>query len=225
MTAHPIYSTRRSFDRPVLDPSTTALLLVDLQRYVADPEYGYGRKAKDAGVFDEIRAYYESIDAILPRIQQLLAACRSARMEVVYARIEAQTDDGRDASLRYRLSQMVIPKGSPEAEILPAVAPQPGEIVLSKTTSSVFNSTRIAGILHTLGVDRLIVAGIATHACVELSVRDAADLGFWVDWVGDACTAALPELHEDALRRNQGGLIDVTTTEEIVRLIRDARAD
>lgn len=219
MAQHPIYATRTAVERPPLVPATTALLLVDLQRYVADPEYGFGRRAREAGVLHEMDGYYQAIQALLPRVQRLLEACRRHGIEVIYARIEAATDDGRDAMLRYRLQGMVIPKGSPEAEILDEVAPLPGEIVLSKTTSSAFNSTRLEQILHARGIERLIVAGVATHACVELTVRDAADLGFWIDWVGDACTAATPELHEATLERNQGGLVDVTSTEAILGLI------
>lgn len=219
MLRHPVYSSRRPIPEPAFNPRLTALLIVDVQRFVADPDFGFGRMAREAGSFEQMASYYERIRAILPRIRALQEACRGRGMEVIFTRIEALTRDGRDVIPGYRLSGLVIPKDSPEAEVLPEVAPAGDEIVLSKTSSGPFNSTPLDQVLRNLGIARLIVAGIATHACVELTARDADDRGYWVYLAADACTAATEDLHAGALARMDKGLIKIKTTQELLALI------
>jgi nicotinamidase-related amidase len=89
-------------------------------------------------------AFYDAAASrIIPNIQKLLAAFRGARLEVIYTVIEALTEDRRDLSLDYKLSNMGFAKGSPEAQVLAEIAPARDEIVLAKTSSSVFNSTTL----------------------------------------------------------------------------------
>ncbi len=77
----------------------------------------------------------------LPNMQRLQAACRQAGIEVMYTVIEALTRDGRDLSLDYKISRLFVPgAGSPDAKVLDAIAPVEDEIVLPKTSSSVFIS-------------------------------------------------------------------------------------
>ena len=71
--------------------------------------------------------------------------------------------------------------------MIDAIAPGEDEIVLPKTSSSVFISTNIDYVLRNLGVRSLIVAGCLTDQCVDSAVRDACDLGYLVTTVTDAC--------------------------------------
>jgi nicotinamidase-related amidase len=216
---HPIYANRRPIPEPPLVASTTALLIVDVQRYVADPDYGYGSVARANGTFRQMAGYYSRIRRILPRIHALQEACRAKGIEVMFTRIEALTRDGRESTPGYRLSRLLVPRDSPEAEILPAIAPADDEIILRKTSSSAFNSTPVDQVLRNLGIRLLIVAGIATHACVELTVRDADDRGYWVYVVADASTAATVGLHRNALVRMSKGLVRIKTSDEVIALL------
>jgi len=190
---------------------------------MADPHYGFGRMAEAAGTLSTAQDYYDRISSILPQIRRIQDACRANGVEVMFTRIEANTADGRDMMPGYRLSGVIVPKGSKEAEILPDIGPVGDEIVLSKTSSSAFNSTALDQILRNLTIDRLMVLGISTHGCVELTARDADDRGFWVYVVSDACTAATEQLHADSLGRMSKGLTRICSTEEALALINSSR--
>jgi len=75
----------------------------------------------------------------------------------------------------------------PQYDIHPSVAPLPGETVLVKHFANAFRETDLAARLKSLGVKSLIVCGMQTHMCVEAAVRHAADLGYAVTLVEDAC--------------------------------------
>jgi nicotinamidase-related amidase len=72
--------------------------------------------------------------------------------------------------------------------------------MLPKTSSGVFNSTNIDYVLKNLNVRYLIITGIMTDQCVDMAVRDAADRGYLVTCVSDACASATPERHDGALK-------------------------
>ena len=150
-------------------------------------------------------------ETALPNMQLLQAACRQARIEVMYTVIEALTRDGRDLSLDYRISGLFVARGSWDAKVLDAIAPDDDEIVLPKTSSSVFISTNIDYVLRNLGVRSLIIAGVLTDQCIDSAVRDACDLGYLVTVPTDACATLSAERHDWSLRNNRGYCRQVTT--------------
>jgi len=77
--------------------------------------------------------------------------------------------------------------GTKGAEIHSGVAPAPNEVVVEKNFPNSFRATGLQEILEKQGVKNLVVAGMMTHMCVDASVRQAADLGFKVTLLGDAC--------------------------------------
>ncbi len=103
--------------------------------------------------------------------------------------IENLTADGRDRSLDYKLSDFFYAKGSWEAQVLPEIAPGPDELVLPKTSSSVFNSTILDYLLRNIGIEDVFVCGFLTDQCVDHAVKDGADRGFYMTCVHDACMA------------------------------------
>ena len=133
----------------------------------------------------------------------------------MYTVIESLTLDGRDMGLDYKISGLFCPKGSRDARVIDAIAPEGDEIVLPKTSSSVFISTNIHYVLGNLGVKHLIVSGLLTDQCVDSTVRDACDYGYLVTLVTDGCVTLSAERHETSIRNNQG-YCRQRTTEEIV---------
>jgi ureidoacrylate peracid hydrolase len=112
------------------------------------------------------------------------------------------------------------PREARDIEFLEEVAPAEDEIVFSKTSAGVFNSTAIENVLHRMGISQLVFTGIVTDGCVELSARDAVDRGFSAMLVTDGCAASTPEAHEDALQRlTDGGFISAKTTEQVLALL------
>ncbi len=187
------------------DPKRTCLLLIDTQNYVWNPEVALRHP-----YFDErLRT------VVIPNLRRLLAAFRVAGGEVMYTVMENLTADGRDRSLDYKLSKFFIAKGSWEAKVLDDLAPAADDIVLPKTSSGVFNSTNIEYLLRNIGIDTLVVTGFLTDQCVDHTLRDAADRGFYPVCVSDGCATHTEPRHQNALQAF-GGYCRTTTTAEIV---------
>ena len=84
--------------------------------------------------------------------------------------------------------------GTHGAETHPAVAPQPGEPVLTKHFPNSFRDTGLAEVLESLGARSLLVAGMMTNMCVDATVRAGFDLGYTMAVASDACAARPLEL-------------------------------
>lgn len=208
------------FSRDVpIDREHAALLFVDVQNYNARPDGGEYAGMDSDEKERRYGAFFRTMqDTALPNMQRLQAACRAVGIEVMYTVIEAQTRDGRDMSLDYKISRLFVPKGSWDAQVLDAIAPAEDEIVLPKTSSSVFISTNIDYVLRNLGVRSLIIAGVLTDQCIDSAVRDACDLGYLVTVPTDACSTLTEERHVSSLRNNKGYCRQITT-DKLVREI------
>ncbi len=207
MTAAP---TRRD---AAYRPGETALLFVDMQRIWVEP----GLDPTHAGEAGDY--YYGRLRGlVVPNQRRLLDAARRARAEVLHTIIESLTRDGRDRSLDHKLSDIHVPKGAPEGQVIDELAPVANEIVLPKTSSGVFNSTAIDYVLRNLGVRFLIVAGVVTDQCVDMAVRDAADRGYLVTLVGDACATYSQGRHDAALNAFRGYCWIADTDTVVARL-------
>jgi nicotinamidase-related amidase len=77
--------------------------------------------------------------------------------------------------------------GTPGAEIHPLVRPLAGETVIGKNFPNAFRNTGLREFLEKQNIKNLVVAGMMTHMCVDASVRHAADLGYRITLLGDAC--------------------------------------
>jgi ureidoacrylate peracid hydrolase len=199
-----------------------ALLFVDVQNYNATAAGGEFAAMPPDQVQREYGQFFETLrTSAIPNMQRLQRACREAKIEVLYTVIESQTQDGRDRSLDYKISNLHVPKGSWDAKVIDEIAPAPDEIVLGKTSSSVFISTNLHYILGNLGIKFLMIAGCLTDQCVDSAVRDACDLGYLVTTVTDACATLTQERHDWSLRLTKGYARQRTTAyvvDEIKRL-------
>ncbi|CAF3744600.1 unnamed protein product [Rotaria socialis] len=197
-----MYQTRLT---PIL-PHKTAILLVDVQNSEISMEHQ-----------QKTPWYYQQITEIcIPNMIHLLEIGRQLGIEIMYTTIESLTRNGRDRSLDHKLSNIFIPKGSFEANVISSVAPREDDIWLKKTSSGVFNSTNIDYVLRNLDVEFLVIVGFLTDQCVDMAVRDAADKGYQVICISDACTTHTQERHENALRAF-GGYCRIMTTAEFVQ--------
>jgi nicotinamidase-related amidase len=193
---------------PRLAPSSTALLLVDLQNGTCGPELA-GRQP------DFHRRFRRHT---LPGLERLLSLGRAAGLEVIHTVIANLTADGRDRSLDYKRCGMGFPPGSPEARVIDELAPGPDELVLPKSSSSPFSSTSLDYLLRNLGIEVLVVAGLLTDQCIDHTVKDAADRGYRVICPTDACQASVAERHEAALACFRGYCEQITVADLAARL-------
>ena len=198
--------TRETWPRRAapLEPAGTALLVIDVQKGILHPGAAHQRPW-----FSET-----ATEIAIPNICRLLEAARASGVEVIYTVIQSLTRDGRDRSIDYKETGFHFPPGSPEAEVCDQVRPLDDEIVLPKTSSSLFNSTIFEFLLRNMGLDTVIVTGFLTDQCIDHTMRDGADRGFRMICATDACTTDTAERHEAALAAFRG-YGRQTTTQEI----------
>ncbi len=110
-------------------------------------------------------------------IATLLAAWRRHQWPIVHVQHDSIEPESK------------LRPGLPGNAIKPEAQPQAGETLVRKQTNSAFVGTGLEQDLRQRGIERLVVAGLTTDHCVSASVRSAADLGFDVTLVTDACAA------------------------------------
>jgi nicotinamidase-related amidase len=177
-----------------------ALLLVDLQQGTCGDAQPQLRPS-----FDQQFRHHT-----LPAIQRALAVARQGRLEVIHTVIANLTADGRDRSFDYKRCGMGFPPGSRATEVISDLAPLADELVLPKSSSSAFSSTTLDYLLRNIGIRTLVVIGLLTDQCIDHTVKDAADRGYMVVCLEDACQAETPERHTAALTCFKGYCEQIT---------------
>jgi nicotinamidase-related amidase len=198
-----------------LAPSATALLIIDLQRDFLEP-----------GGFGELLGNdVELLARVVEPTRAVLAAARGAGMLVIHTREGHRPDlsDCPPAKLgRGRLEVgigspgprgRILVRGEEGHDIVEAVAPLPGEVVLDKPGKGSFYATDLELILRNHGISSLLVCGVTTEVCVHTTVREANDRGFECLVLSDCCGSYFPEFHEVGLRMiaAQGGIFGWVT--------------
>jgi nicotinamidase-related amidase len=175
-----------------LDPSATALLVIDIQNTYLEPKDTPEETARWQPFYDRMR------QTVIPNTAKLIADCRKRGVEVIYARIGCHKDDGRDRSLSQKkpgFNYLLLPKDRADGQIVPELAPLGDEINIIKTTDSALTGTNLRLILRNMGITDVICAGIFTDQCVSSTIRSLADESFGVVLVEDCAAAATMELH------------------------------
>ncbi len=201
-----------SFRQRAVELDKAALLVIDLQKGEYNAEK-VAAEPEDAYLWERIA------QTVVPNGQRLLAACRGAGVEVIYTVIECLTLDGRDRGLDYKISGIFAAKGSREAEVIDELAPLENEILIPKTSSSVFNSTNVEYVMRAMGIEYVLVIGIVTDQCVETAVRDGCDRGFLMTVIEDACATHSQDRHDFSLKGIKG-YCRVRTTDAVIHEIR-----
>jgi nicotinamidase-related amidase len=107
--------------------------------------------------------------------------------------------------------------GTPDAEVVDELTPQPGDFQIRKKHYSAFNSTRLDAVLRELDVKRLYFTGAWTEACVQHSVIDAFYLNYEIKVISDAVSSPHRDAHEYALNfMRQYHRAEIITSDEAV---------
>ena len=191
------YANAEEPDDIVLETGRTALLVIDVQNT-------YLNASDDKAEADRWAPFRDRMHGtVIPNARKLQDWARENGIEVLHARIACQKTDGRDRSLSQKkpgFNYLLLPKDEHESQIVDELAPVGDEIVVTKTTDSALTGTNLRLMLHNMGIERVIVAGIFTDQCVSSTVRSLADESFEVVVIEDCCAAATQELHENELR-------------------------
>lgn len=190
------YETAEEPDDITLDPATTALLVIDIQNtYLEVPE--------DPAEARRWRPFLDQMKkTVIPNTARLMDWARGKGIEVMFARIACQKEDGRDRSLSQKkpgFNYLLLPKDREDSQIVPELAPLPGEISVIKTTDSALTGTNLRLMLSNMGIKDVVVAGIFTDQCISSTVRSLCDESFGVLVVEDCCAAATEALHRHEL--------------------------
>lgn len=209
-----------------LDPSKTALLIIDMQNQFVLRDFGDALQIKEETPKEWKRwePFFDRLhDIVIPNTKELLDYFRKNKIEVTHARIACKTNDGRDRSPVHAnegWTDILLPKDSYAAQIVDELKPLEGEIVVDKVTDSVVVGTGYANLLRNIGIVNLVVTGIVTDQCVSSSVRSLADEGFDVVVVDDACAAGTEELHKWELTIINKVYCEVKSTKDVINHLR-----
>ena len=182
-----------------LDPPRCALLVIDMLRYFVDP----------AG-----RCFLPAAPAIVPPLANLIATWRTQGWSVVYTQHGHAGPE--ELGMLGRFFGDYIRAGEPQAEILPALKPASGDLVVPKTTYDAFLGTDLERRLTSAGIEQVLVTGVLTHMCCETTARSAFCRGFEVYVAADAMATSRGELHRASLRGLADAVAVVMTTEEVL---------
>jgi nicotinamidase-related amidase len=190
------YANAEEPEDMVLEPGNTALLVIDIQNT-------YLQQKADASENARWQPFFERMnDVVIPNTVRLIEHCRANGTEVIFARIACLKPDGRDRSLSQKkpgFNYLLLPKDRHDSQFVPQIEPNEDEITLLKTTDSALTGTNLRLILHNMGIENVIVAGIFTDQCISSTVRSLADESYNVVVVENCCAAATMNLHQHEL--------------------------
>lgn len=195
----------------------TAMMIIDMQYVDAHRDFGIGAIGKLNGVQENMEYYFSRLEkSTIPNIRTILDACRNAKMPVIHVRVMNKSMGSHDTSWRYKCMGILVPPGHKDSEFIDELTPLNNEIVLDKTTSSVFVSTNADFLLRNMGINTLIMTGVVTNNCVESSTRTAGDLGYRVLLIEDATAAWTQEGHDAAIRHLDHNFAVVKSTQQVL---------
>jgi ureidoacrylate peracid hydrolase len=204
-----------------LIPHKTALLIVDMQKAYCVPEVdGAGVLKRLKEILPEDFEYYvKRLKTVVANLQKLQRFFRDNCLEVVYCVVSSLTADGRDRDTSMGIH---FPPYSPDAQVVDQLKPQGDELCLSKTTSSLFAFSNAHHVLVQMGIEYLVIGGMATDGCVQATATGAKDLfgPRKIAVVEDSCAAFSEEDHIGSIRQiSSYGVI--TSTNRVIQHLKE----
>ena len=197
--------------------SETALVVIDLTvGQIARDGDRYQRICEAEMEEDAEYAYDRCDNVVVPNTRRLIDAFHDDGAPVIYTTCASLRGDGSDQTWRHRAFGHICAADSRDAQVVDALAPQAGDMLLVKTGSSAFNSTNIEHLLRNMGVTTLVLTGVWTNSCVEGAARDAGDRDFKVVLAEDCCAAMSPRGHNAAIEYLDRNFCHVKSTGEII---------
>lgn len=187
----------------VIDPIKSALLIVDISNDSA-----------------------EHVCGVMPQIIKLRAFFRQHKLPVIYTLVGSFLPDGRDRHIKFRLTwrkstasepENIRAKGTWAYQVRDELKPLlPEEMVVDKNSGSALNSSSLDHYLRGMDIQNLVICGTVTSRCVENTARDAADRGYNVILVEDACGDSIKQNHQTTMHTFSRVLGSVKSSSEVI---------
>jgi nicotinamidase-related amidase len=203
--------------RWAINPERTAIIVVDMQGVFCDPEGA---------------VYIPDAAKVIDPILRILDAGRKARIPIIYLRHVVRGDGSDTGRMRdlYPGVDAILDRNLPSVQIVDALKPHAGDIVVDKLFFSGFHNTDLDTILRARDIDTIAITGTVTNVCCESTVRDAVHREYKVVVVSDACAAQpYPDMGWGALTAEQVQQVtltviahefgEVTTTQDLIERI------
>ena len=177
-----------------LDPSRTALLLMDFQNDLISP---------GGAIAPTDQEIQQRISNILATSASAAEAARRVGLPVIHIAVGRRPDIPSPYPhmplFQYMVKENALLEGTPGFEFHPQVQPGPGELVFVKRGISALAGTELGPYLRGRGIDTLVLCGYVTHMVVVGTAREAADYGYRVLVLEDCCTSGDMTRHQAAI--------------------------
>jgi nicotinamidase-related amidase len=200
----------------------TVLVLIDMQRFVLGEHLV--KAAVKAGLDEQavravVRDYDGRVSRAVKNAQRVLNVCRSKGFDIVHVRMQGPTDNPRHTAKVNRKIGLIVPPQFEDGDFIDEVKPLPGELVITKTNGGALSGTNLDFILRNMDIDSLVLVGFLTDQCVLATSLHAADLGYDVLIVEDACTTRSKALHGAVLLAQKDVCAKIKATDEVIKIL------
>lgn len=188
-----------------INPARTALLIMDYENDIV------GMLPEDART------------AMVEKAGVVLKEARQAKIPVIYVAVRFRSGYPEVNPQNKLFSSLKesgrLLEGTPGADVDPRVAPQPGDIVVTKRRVGAFSTTDLETILRSHNISRLVLFGISTSGVVLSTVRWAADMDYSLVVVSDLCADRDPEVHRVLMDKVFPWQATVVTSREVLKAL------
>jgi nicotinamidase-related amidase len=202
----------------LIEPSHTALLVVDMQRDFCLPGGAFDQQGMDISMYPDM----------IPRLARLLRAAREVRTTVIFIQMTVLAGRRSESPAQIRFNMRMHLQdhgplrplwytidGSQGQEIIPELAPVDGDLAVRKYRSSAFWGTNLDMLLRSNGLKTLVMTGCTTEGCVESTARDALFNDYYVVMAEDCVASDDREQHEASLLLMRHRF-DVVASEDVI---------
>jgi isochorismate hydrolase len=187
-----------------LEPSRSALMVIDMQDYFLD---------------EGSHAFIPESKAILPNVKGLIDAYRKKGYQVIFTR--HAHGENEDHGMLGKWWADVIMDNHPSSKITSDLEPMESEPVIRKNRYSAFQGTDLDAFLRAKGIKSVVITGVMTHLCCETTAREAFMKDYEVYFVVDGTATQSEELHVSSLKTLAHGFVVPVTTDDILGILEE----
>jgi len=181
--------------REILNPAKTALLVWDVQNML-------------------VRRIF-NVETFLPTTENVISQARKINIPVIFSKISPLPEKFESAVRKYFLRKRLFSGNQAPDGLELTIDPVKEDIVIPKSTASMFIGTNFEQLLHNSGITTIVITGIATEMGVESTARDAINRGFFPVIVTDAVSSMNQDAHSRSLENLKNMMILLKSDELI----------